>query len=113
MGEAAGTGSCQERGVGDTSVVSVTHSVAEVASHGEVTRVPLPGSHSASGALPERAAALIETDPALAGGDKRSHLLKLDQRNPAWINLGFFYFFPFLLFAYFFFSVERERHCLL
>lgn len=105
-----------------TSAVSVAHRAAEVAPHGEVTRVPPPGSHSASGALPQRAAALIEaasaTEPPLAGGDKRSHLLKLDQRNPAWIKLSFFFviFFPPHCC---FFSLwrekerERERHCLL
>lgn len=79
--------------------------------HGEVTRVPPTGSHSASGAPPVRAAALMETasvtDPPLAAGDERSHLLKLDQRNPAWIKLGFLkIFFPLLLAV--FFSGERD-----
>lgn len=73
--------------------------------------MPPTGSHSASGAPPVRAAALMETasatDPPLAAGDERSHLLKLDQRNPAWIKLGFFkIFFPLLLAVFFF--LERE-----
>lgn len=104
-------------GSGAASAVSVTQRAAEVAPHREVTRVPLPGSHSASGALPERAAALIEaasaTEPPLAGGDKRSHLLKLHQRNPAWIKLSFFFLFFFLLLiAVFSLCGERERETL-
>lgn len=104
------------------SMVSVTRLVAEVASHGEVTRggdtrrsrVSLCRDHTQPGGTARAAAALTETalatDPPLAGGDHRSHLLKLHQRNPAWIKLsGFLFFFPSSLpFCVFFLERERE-----
>lgn len=115
---AAGRGDDVERGVGDMlgGRGGFTQGGDTGRWHGEVTCVPLPGSHSAPGALPGRAAALTETalatDPPLAGGDHRSHLLKLDQRNPAWIKLSFFFIFfppPHCWFVGFFFFLERER----
>lgn len=94
-----------------TRLVSVTRCLAEVAPHGEVTRVPtrvtlsLGGTARAAAALMETA---LATELPLAGGDKRSHLLKLDQRNPAWIKLSFFNIFSPSSIMFFFWR-ERER----
>lgn len=109
MGEEAGLVPCLCR----TELTRNGHEHG-VGEHGEVTRVPPTGSHSLGGTASARSSAdgtASATDPPLAAGDERSLLLKLDQRNPAWIKLGFFkIFFPPLLAVFFFW---RERHCLL
>lgn len=84
----------------------MTRLVTEVPPDEEVMRflpdmitLSLGGSSSACGSTDR----VLAADQALAGGDKVSHLLKLDQRTPAWIKLAL------SLFLLFFF-LERDYY---